>query len=339
MDLPSWRMAVAYWRDGGRYPRATTSGDDDPYLRAATAMVASLRRHVPHAAVEVHTNLTIESPGVAELVAAGATLVPTPFEHRMPPGYFDKFSASTYAIDVLAALADRAAPNEVSLLIDPDVVWLRHPEPLLRQAGDAGLVCYPIPYPPDFVDLGLTRRQLSDLAVEMTERSIGGDGLIAHLGGELVGGTPDHLRRFADTCSALWEKSIDRFDRGAAPWLHTEEHVYSVAFHELGHGPVNTTDAMRRVWTRPGRLRNARRDDLDLVAWHALSEKGRGLDRLYHDHLHATGAFEPTISDDEFRRRAARHLSIRPTLRDRATFAASRVKAKRRGYRCVPMPG
>src|SRR5690606_26779908 len=118
-------------------------------------------------------------------------------------------------------------------------------------------VGYPIPYPPDFEDLGTTRRKLSSLIVDMTGRPVTrADGLVEHLGGELLGGTRDEVRRFAQACSDLWASSLDRFETNTPPWLHTEEHVYSAAFHALAYSEDHTTTAVRRIWTRPGRLRN-----------------------------------------------------------------------------------
>lgn len=337
-DAIRWRVAVSYWKDDGHYPRASRDGSGDPYLRACTVMTASLRRLVSNATVEIHTNLDAGAPGMDALTSAGAALVPTPFEHRMPEGYFQKFTASTYAIDVLAALSERVGDDEVALLVDPDVVWLRSPQALVDRTETSGLLAYPIPYPADFEDLAFTRRRLSDLAVEMTGCPVGPDGLIAHLGGEFLAGTQTELERFATASSRLWEQSLQRFHDGRPPWLHTEEHVYSVAFHSLGYSDAQLTDAIRRVWTRPGRLRNVRPDDVGRTAWHALAEKGRGLDRLYEDHLASQGAFDPSISDEEFILRVARRLSIHPSPIDRLAFIGSRINARLRGRRRVAMP-
>lgn len=338
-DGPTPRVAVAFWRDGGHYPRARVRGDGDPYLRAATVMVATLQRFAPDVDVELHSNLDADDPELAGLRSLGVSIVATPFEHRMPEGYFHKFSASTYSLDVLAALAASSRPDQVTLLVDPDLVWLRDPSGLFSHAARTGLVGYPIDLPADLLDLGTTRRRLSELTVEMTGRRLETpDGLVTYLGGELLGGTGRELERFAAECSTLWEASLARFAAGTPPWLNTEEHVYSAAFHALGYSQDHTTKEVRRMWTRPGRLRNVGPRDDEKTAWHALCEKGRGLDRLHREHLAARGAFEDGIGDDEFRRRVGDALWVTPTPLRRLDFVFNRLYARVRGRRVVAMP-
>ena len=334
-------VAVAYWRDMGRYPRADLSKRaGDVYLHNTATMAATWRQvaSLEDVSFVLCTNVVPTGEVGDQLDRLGVERWEVPFDSRPPEGYFDRFSASTYSLDVLRAFADRMDPSDVLLLMDPDVVWVRDPAPLVAQAQRAGLVVKEIRYPPEHEDLGVTPLELTDLVAEMSGRPA--DGLVRRVGGELVAATKEELRRWVAACDTAWAASVRRFEQGLSPRLNTEEHVFSYALEVLGYPPEEcTTELLRRVWTRPGRLRNVRGDELDCVAWHVLAEKGWGLWDLFDDLVAARGAFAPGIDGERYRHELATRLGVIRSRRLRLRHAVGTLAARVRGQRIGAMPG
>lgn len=341
VDTAKVVVAVAYWRDQGRYPRADLSKrQGDVYLHNTATMIGTWRRvaSLDDVSFVLCTNVVPTGEVGDQLDRLGVRRWEVPFDSRPPEGYYDRFSASTYSLDVLRAFADQLGPSDVLLLVDPDVVWVRDPAPLVDQVRRAGLVVKEIRYPPDHEDLGLTPVELTDLVAEMSGHAPAG--LVRRVGGELVGATKAELDRWVSACDEAWAASVRRFEHGQQPRLNTEEHVFSYALEVLGYPPEEcNTELLRRVWTRPGRLRNVRGDELDYVAWHALAEKGWGLWGLFDDMVAGEGAFAPGIDDDRYRHELATRLGVIRSRRLRLRHAVGMLAARVRRQRIGAMPG
>lgn len=332
-------VAVAYWRDDGYYPRSSGSRRrGDVYLRNTATMAATWQRvsTVSDTRVRLCSNVVPTGDVGAQLQALGVEVESVPFRSVPPGGYFDRFSAATYSLDVLHHHARELADDDVLVLVDPDVVWARDPAPLVAQVHAEGLVGHAIPRPPDVRDLGLTRRELGTLIGELAGREVREAPPL--LGGELLAVTGAQLPAFAAACTEGWQASVARFDAGDRPLLHTEEHVYSYAFEVLGRGVHDTPHLIRRVWTRPGTVRNVTGHEDAVLAWHVLTEKTHGLWRLYDDLQSGRGPFAAE-DEREYRRRLARRLAIDPGPATRTRLAVGTGARLLAGRRIRPMDG
>ena len=302
-------MVVAFIEDGGFYPRATGADPVLAYWRAIAVMATTLRTVGADWPITVSTNRPPSEPTVRRaLDRLGVSYRETPFEHRPPPGYFDRFSGSFYLLDALADAVDRASDDTRLLFVDPDCVWVRSPEPLLAlvDADPDALIAYEIRYAPGQAALGLTLAEMAAFFTELGDRPVPGEAPYA--GGELLLGRRDRLAQLLPLIEQIWEESLRRFERGERIRVNTEEHVLSYALGQLGWTGGTANPFVRRLWTKSPPDRNVQGDERSLVLWHALTEKGRGLDRLFDDAV----ATHPALArpDDRYRDHLARRLHV-----------------------------
>ncbi len=313
---------MAFVEDGGFYPRAT---GDDPvlgYWRAIAVMATTLRAVGADWPVTVSTNRPPTEPTVrSALDRLGVGYRATPFDHRPPPGYFDRFSGSFYLLDALADAVERTPSGTRLLLVDPDCVWVRPPTPLLGlvDADPDALVAYEITYAPGQAALGLTLAEMATFFSELGERPIVGEAPYA--GGELLLGERDRLAQLLPLVEQIWDESLRRFERGERIRVNTEEHVLSFALGQLGWTGGTANPFVRRIWTKSPPDRNIQGDERSLVLWHALTEKGRGLDRLFEDAVQGHPAL--ARADERYRDHLARRLHVDLDLVGRAKAAVT----------------
>lgn len=303
-------VVVSFIEDGGHYPRAHGPDPSLAYWHAITVMAATLRAVGRDWPVTVSTNRPPSEAQVrGELDRLGVTYRDTPFQHRPPEGYFDRFSGSFYLLDTLADAVARAPSDGLVLVIDPDCLWVRDPRPMLDAlAVDPDLLlAYEITYPPEQPALGLTQGQMGTFFREIGDRSAPSHPPYA--GGEFLFGRADRLARLLPHVEHIWTESLRRFDAGVPVRANTEEHVLSYALGQLGWPGATANPWMRRLWTEAAPNRNIQGDEEDLVVWHALTEKGKGLTTLFEDVVAGHPALQ--VPGPAYRRHLARRLRVR----------------------------
>lgn len=233
----------------------------------------------------------------------------TPFDHRPPADYFDRFSGSFYLLDAIEDAVSRAPSGSLVLFVDPDCVWVRDPQPMVDALvrDPALLLAYEISYPPDQPALGLTQEQMRAL-FEAASRGRGHE-RPAYAGGEFLFGHRDRVAELLPHIEDIWQESLRRHRRGDPVRANTEEHVLSYALAQLGWPGRTANPWVRRLWSEAAPNRNVQGDEEQLVVWHALTQKGKGLSDLFEDV--AAGAPIMRSPGPAYRRHLARRLRVR----------------------------
>lgn len=305
-------VVISYYADGHVYPR---SGRPDrrsmTYWSNIAAGMATLR-HVAGDTVEPVVFCGDDPPpGPAEVLdRLGVELRRHPFGHRPPPDYYVRYAGTFFVLDAMAALAEEVGPDDVVLFVDPDIVWVTPIDALVADVQRGGVVAYDLLCPDTVPLCDLTRREQTDLMVEMTGTGPGpGEPAIAHFGGEHYGMLGSELRTLVPRLEWLWERNLERFEQGRSHH-NLEEHVLNVALWERGEQSGRANTHLQRIRTLPRPFGTRERGDRPLVAWHLPMEKDAGLLAVYR-HV-AAGTPLPPLGPAYERWLAAR-TGLRPT--------------------------
>ncbi len=292
------RAIVATWfyeqdaKEGGAY--AQVRGDSsseafrDVYRRCIAVFFFTARAANPDAdlALVLNRPWRAEASPVAKdvrtmLELLRVTLHVRPYSFSPPSDWPAAWRNQFFVFDALEALVSAAAPDDLIMLLDSDVVWSnseRTPRLWSRLAETASLTVH-IDYPPDRRVNGMTRSEMTQLA-----RSLGlGTGrstTLPYCGGELVGLSGDAAHRVCARAREVWPGILAHHARSTVPGME-EAHLLSMLYADLGLPTGNAASFIKRLWTQPLRFQNTAPGDEDLALWHVPAEKRYGLRRLY----------------------------------------------------------
>lgn len=290
-------VVIAYFADGSVYPRAGARRSHGETYWANIAACAATLRHVagPTPELVVFAGDEPPEPMAAVLAVAGGRVRHLDFARRPPADFYERYLGSLYVLDVMAALADEVDDDDVVLLVDPDIVWVRPIEPLVADVRAGGVVAYDLQVPEDVPLCGLTRRRQTEMVAELLGVGPGPeDPAIAHFGGELYGVLGRELRDLVPVLEDLWAKALARHEAGL-DHHNTEEHFVNVAMWVRGEQEGRANAHIQRIRTLPKPFGTRERATPGLVAWHLPMEKDQGLLDLF-DHL-AVGRSLPPADD------------------------------------------
>lgn len=290
------------------------------YWRCLTVFFASARITNPGQRLALFSNVTpppVDGIDIADaLERYGVELRRVPLTIRLATELTPMWGNVLYFFDILAALENE--PDDLRFaLSDSDVLVTGSLDPLfglLDESEWAGLV---IETAPDEPVNGLSRKQMGAIVA-----SLGGPAEVPpHFGGELFATSIRSWKREAERFRTLLEGA-----RGGTPSLSavcTEEHIYTIAFAQLGDRVANADGLMRRIWTSP-RFNTVRSGDERLPIWHLPAEKRYGFADLFR--ALARSGFPTAMNLAEFQALARRCCGIP---------AKSPVKFARDGVRQV----
>lgn len=256
------------------------------YWRCVALFYVTSARQQPEARHLFFTNAdeipTVDGVDIGELLASlGVEVVNLPLTHRTPEGYYHRWQNQFYTFDILRHLAGRLDPADLAIVLDADCVWRTSAEIMWDALERLGTLTYAVTYYPTWVNNGLSRLQMTDIAESLLGRSLGHT--IIYCGGELQAASGTELRRLAGEIELVWEQLMERFTAGQ-PVFYEEGQTLSYVYAKLGY-PIGTANPyLRRIFTDSlGRHNNTSEHDHGLVVWHVPLEKRLGLRRLYDD--------------------------------------------------------
>jgi hypothetical protein len=307
-------VVISYFADDSEYPRA---GEREhramTYWSNIAAGMATLR-HVGDPAIEAIVFAGDDPPPgpAAVLDRLGVEIRHHPFDHRPPPGFYTRYAGTLYLLDSMTALAEEVAPEDVVLFVDPDVVWVTSLDPLVAEVRGGGVVAYDLLVPETVPLCDHTRRQQTEILVDMLGHGPGPEEpAITHFGGELYGVLGAELVTLVPAVEDLWKQNLERVEQ-CLPHHHLEEHVLNVALWCRGEQEGRANRYIQRIRTLPRPFGTRERADQPLVAWHVPMEKKTGL-RAVYEHL-ARGRDLPPVGPAYERWLAAR-TGVRPAGR------------------------
>lgn len=292
-------MAVPFVKvDASQNPNLSLKAGSDaalPYYRAMVVSFASVRRFNPGAELKLVSNSSVPEAVAQTFDFLGVELMAAPFDHRPPAGFTDRFEASLYMLDALAALG-----SESCLVIDPDVLCVRSLRQILDFAGgSAGALR--INFEPDHNVNGLSRRQAGELHALLGEPHPAPP----YFGGEAYFIPQEHSEMIRARAERAWSLALSRYGEGA-PKFVTEEHLLSYALR--GVRTVDLNASVKRIWTAR-RFRNVTGGERDLTLWHLPAEKGRGFAELHPLAIDPQSWFWTSTAED-FVERAGRAMGV-----------------------------
>ena len=228
-----------------------------------------------------------------------------------------------YIFEVIKAISEEP-PGTYNFLHDADCVWIDAAETLLNQIDSRKTLLYDIyqitdpelhnPHGLSRIDLGQFFKKIDPHYPVWAP---------VHFGGEIIGGTSEIFKALYKDLKISIEKCLS--DPENLPTLPTGEGIFdgdefltSMTYNKIfaEYEPANRF--IKRVWTSK-KVNNVKKEDLDLVVWHAIAEKTLGLPRLYLEIVNENSSFwmQPT---DELKYYLGSFLGIperRPDMKEK----------------------
>lgn len=319
-----WTAAVAFAHVDPAQSPNVTSATLDVYFRSMVVAFASARRWNPGLALELVTDLAPPTAYAEGLARLDVRIHLTPFRHRPPEGFAQRFAASLFQLDALQAC------EGPTVFLDPDVLCLRPFDAMLREVGTERVGALPIGYLAGHQVNGLSRAEAQGLHVALGEP----DGVPVHYGGECYAVPAGPRAQLVARAEAAWQDSLQRWRAGRAHFV-TEEHLLSYALRGVDVLPLDPF--VQRIWTA-AKYRTVTGSEGDLTVWHLPAEKEHGFRELYPS---ATDRASWFWRDDDvaWRRKTARILGVshrRPRRLLRDTAGRAVVALERHRPRSAP---
>lgn len=280
------QVVVSYYRDGSVYPRSGPEARQREVYWANIAVNAATWRHVAGGDSDFVVYAGDEPTDDARRVLdrAGAEVRPLAFDHRPPDDFYDRYLGTLFVLDTMAALAATVADDDLVVFVDPDIVWVRSPDPLLEEVRRGGIVAYELHVPDDLELCDLTRRQQTEILAELVDDGPDPAGpAITHFGGEIYAMAGAELRELVPRSEMLWTDNLARYTDGRGPYFHMEEHVMNGLLWCHGEQAGRANPHLERIRTLPRPMGSRQRAHPGLVAWHLPIEKDKGfLEVLTH---------------------------------------------------------
>ena len=272
---------------------------------ASAARVAPASRRVLFTNVDAVPDVDGHDLG-AFLDGLGVERVVRPFTYAPPPGYYGSWRNQFYVLDLVDALAETLADDDVGVLLDSDVVWTQPPDALAEAVRQHGALTFDVGLGPDEWQNGLTPREMGALYAELDGQPM--DAVPPYLGGEIVAATGATMRRLAAAAGPVWDEMLRRHARDR-PRFNEEAHLLSYLYHRLGI-PSGTANAfLDRIYTSLKDGKTVAPRHAALMLWHLPNEKRYGLRRLFPDVLDPRSWFW-TDEPARWRRRLGRTLGV-----------------------------
>ena len=314
-------VVISYHTDTSHYPRSGRPEDRrDTYWTNIATNAATLRHvHGPGPEILVFAGDEPASTPATVLREAAVEIRHVDFARRPPEDFYHRYLGSLYVLDVMAALVDEVADDDVLLFVDPDVVWMAPIDPLVADVREGGIVAYHLDVPDTVPMCRLTRREQGEVLREITGHGPPADGpAYPHFGGELYGMLGAELRSVLPELERLWAATMARYMQGLTHF-NVEEHLMNGVLWQRGEQAGRANRHIARIITSPPPRGSRERARPGLVAWHLPIEKDRGLMRIFRRISSGQPLPQPGPA---YERWVSHRVGVRPTpgrwLTDRA---------------------
>ncbi len=317
------------------YPTARSRASVDKvaqrYLECALTQAATLRLREVDCELALATNVegrSVLGRGGCRLLerieSLGVRILATPYRHR-PADNGAYYVSSRYVLDAILSATEGQPPDRQLWFIDLDCVWPNAAQVLAAAPEAPQIGCIFIPYPPEWV-AGITTGGSTRSAIGKLAEAMGAppQPLPPWVGGELLTGTAETMRRLVRTCEELDARLAAE---GRA--LGAEEEILTLA-GALGRAQFrDLSDVARRIMTGPRHGAPPTATPLAYGLWHLPGEKGLSLRRTAHELMHGHEArLRRDLADPP---RIARRFNVQGSrltrrIRDDSWIAAQRVR-------------
>ena len=283
---------------GGAYPQVSGNSSSeifrDTYRRCLAVFFSSAIRAYPESNLVLYLNKpwSEESSEVASRCWAlfnelGVDIRIIDF-NSVKLAQHNTWKNQFFVLDILQDLASKCASDDLVLLLDSDIVWLKpnsNPD-VWDKINKDGYLLMEISYSKNQIINNSSREELTRFYEKMQATS--STQTLKYFGGELVGFTGNKLRELSKVIATtagdiqvlLAQKSSQRFNA-----LSEEAYFLSYCYKVLGYENPNAQKYIKRIWTMFSKPKNVSDEDLKLQLWHLPAEKNYGIRRIYSKYL------------------------------------------------------
>ena len=234
---------------------------------------------------------TIDGIEISKLIKQyNIEIVDIPNITKAPSDYHNAWNIQFTLIDIMKWIGSNVAPNDHVYLLDSDVIFNK---PISQEMTDMinknKAIIYTRDYDLDHPVNGLSRRQLAQIANEMSHGNFSDD--FSYAGGEILGCLGSELSRLASLSRENYNKSLERHANGQNKFL-TEEHLFSYVYQLLGYVPNSANPFIKRIWTDRSLHCNVTGNEHDYIFWHLPAEKKRGFYKLFKSYKYVNGQYK-----------------------------------------------
>lgn len=200
-----------------------------------------------------------------------------------------------YIFEVIKAISEES-PGSYNFLHDADCVWINPAETITDQIDVRKALLYDmyrITDPGQKDPHGLSRNDLGAFFKKIDPHYPVRTPV--HFGGEIIGGTSEIFKALYEELKINIAKCLS--DPENLPTLPTGEGIFdgdefltSMAYNKIFAEYEPAHRFIKRVWTSK-KVNNVKKEDLNLVVWHAIAEKTLGLPRLYLEIVNENSPF------------------------------------------------
>ncbi len=227
----------------------------------------------------------------------GVEIIYLPFIQFNVPNKFSSYlSAAFYKLEVLYAL--RQENTDDICLLDSDCIWIRPADPIKKILLEDKIILYDIYKLKDnYTESphGLSKKDLYDVFNQVLPNYPNPEPI--RYGGEIVASNAKNFKKIADTMISSYNRIIKEFThlpkfKNGKKFLDGMEFFTSFVYNMIEIEHVDTEEEMilKRIWTRQN-VNTVSKSNLDLVIWHLIAEKGRGIHLLCKEVLNEKSNF------------------------------------------------
>lgn len=321
--------------EGGTYAQvrgdSSTQAFRDVYRRCLAVFFASARAANPDAQLVLWLNRPWDphASKVADethqlLGRLGVQTRTVDYTYAPPEGAPSAWRNQFFVYDVLAAIADDTADDDLHLILDSDIVWAGGPRQgrMWEALAKSGALVYAIDYAAENQLNGFSRNDLATLAARLGHPAKTPP---PYHGGEFIALRGDKVKALAGAAAPLWQRLL-AMHRAGERIVTEEAHMLSLldVMLELDG---DAAPFVSRLWTQVGKYRNVGPECLELVLWHVPAEKRYGIPRLYRRMMRSGGVIWSAPRGEGWRAYTGRTIGLPRNTRSKIARDLGRAAA------------